>query len=229
MESIAGNALLMGGLIFLGLLFAILIFIAKLYRKAEQGQALVVTGMGGPKVSFSGTMVIPVIQRLEIMDITVKTIMISRTGKEGLICRDNMRADIKVTFFVRVSQTKEDVMTVAQSIGCNRASDPQQMELLFDAKFSEALKAVGKGFNFVDLYTNRKEFKDEILQIIGTDLNGYILDDCAIDYLEQTPLEYLNESNILDSEGIKKIIDLTSKQKMEANLIELGNKDEDGE
>ncbi len=220
MESIAGNALLMGGLILIGVLFAIAIFIAKLYRKAEQGQALVITGMGGPKVSFSGIMVIPVIQQLEVMDITVKTIMISRTGKEGLICRDNMRADIKVTFFVRVSQTKEDVMTVAQSIGCKRASDPQQMELLFDAKFSEALKAVGKGFDFVDLYTNRKEFKDEILQIIGTDLNGYILDDCAIDYLEQTPLEFLNESNILDSEGMKKIIDLTAKQKMEANLIE---------
>ncbi|AHM61698.1 hypothetical protein D770_17230 [Flammeovirgaceae bacterium 311] len=220
MESIAGNALLFYGGIFIFSLFAIAILIARLYRKSEQGQALVVTGMGGPKVSFSGTVVWPVIQRLEIMDITVKTIMISRTGKEGLICRDNMRADIKVTFFVRVSQTKEDVMTVAQSLGCNRASDPQQMELLFDAKFSEALKAVGKRFDFVDLYTNRREFKDEILQIIGTDLNGYILDDCAIDYLEQTPLEYLNESNILDSEGIKKIIDLTSKQKMEANFIE---------
>ena len=220
MESIAGNAFLMGGLILIGLVVAIVIFIAKIYRKAEQGQALVVTGMMGPKVSFSGTTVIPVMQRLEIMDITVKTIMISRTGKEGLICRDNMRADIKVTFFVRVSQTKEDVMTVAQSLGCGRASDPQQMEMLFDAKFSEALKAVGKRFDFVDLYTNRREFKDEILQIIGTDLNGYILDDCAIDYLEQTPLEYLNESNILDSEGIKKIIDLTAKQKMEANLIE---------
>lgn len=220
MESIAGGVGLVGGLFIVFALFAILVLIARLYRKSEQGQALVITGVGGPKVSFSGTLVIPVLQRLEVMDITVKTIMIGRTGKEGLICRDNMRADIKVTFFVRVNQTKEDVMNVAQSIGCDRASDPQQLELLFDAKFSEALKTVGKRFDFVDLYTNRVEFKDEILQIIGTDLNGYILDDCAIDYLEQTPLEYLNESNILDAEGIKKIIDLTAKQKMEANFIE---------
>ncbi|EMR02068.1 flotillin family protein [Cesiribacter andamanensis] len=220
MESIAGNAVLMWGLITIGFLFAIAILIARLYRKAEQGQALVVTGMFGPKVSFSGTLVWPVIQRLEVMDITVKTIMINRTGKEGLICRDNMRADIKVTFFVRVNSNTEDVMQVAQSIGCSRASDHHQLELLFDAKFSEALKAVGKRFQFVDLYTNRQEFKDEILQVIGRDLNGYILDDCAIDYLEQTPLEFLNESNILDAEGIKKIIDLTARQKTEANFIE---------
>jgi len=37
------------------------------------------------------------------MDISVKTIEIARTGREGLICRDNIRADIKVTFFVRVT------------------------------------------------------------------------------------------------------------------------------
>jgi uncharacterized membrane protein YqiK len=199
---------------------AFLIMLARMWHKATQGQALVRTGFGGTKVSFSGSLVVPVIHRMEVMDITVKTIMISRTGKEGLVCKDNMRADIKVTFFVRVNKSIEDVKKVAESIGCNRASDHPQLELLFDAKFSEALKTVGKHFDFVELYNSRDDFKREILQIIGTDLNGYILDDCAIDYLEQTSIDQLNEQNILDSEGIKKIIELTAKQKMEANLIE---------
>jgi uncharacterized membrane protein YqiK len=61
--------------------------------------------------------------RAEVMDISVKTIEIDRRGKEGLICKDNIRADIKVTFFVRVNKTTEDVLKVAQSIGCVRASD----------------------------------------------------------------------------------------------------------
>ncbi|MEM9675775.1 MAG: flotillin family protein [Bacteroidota bacterium] len=209
------------GITIIVFLFAIGVAIIKMYRKASQGQALIVTGgAGGAKVSFSGLLVIPVLHRLEAMDITVKTIMISRTGKDGLICNDNLRADIQVTFFVRVNKTKEDVIHVAQSIGCDRASDPKQLELLFDAKFSEALKTVGKHFEFVELYNSRANFKDKILEEIGTDLNGYILDDCAIDYLEQTPIEYLNADNILDSEGIKKIIDLTSQQKIESNLIE---------
>ena len=164
--------------------------------------------------------VVPVLHKLEIMDITLKTIVISRTGKEGLVCKDNMRADIKVTFFVRVNQTHEDVKQVAQSIGCSRASNQEALELLFDAKFSEALKTVGKQFEFVSLYNSRDEFKREILNIIGTDLNGYVLDDCAIDYLEQTPIESMNENNILDAEGIKKIIDLTSQQKIQANHIQ---------
>ena len=190
------------------------------YKKAKQGEAIVKTGMGGTKVSFSGLIVIPVIHKHELMDITLKLILTSRMGKDGLICKDNLRADIKVAFFVRVNQTAEDVKQVAQAIGCSRASDQKMVEDLFDAKFSEALKTVGKRFDFEDLYNGRDEFKRAILQIIGTDLNGYILDDCAIDYLEQTPLHHLDENNILDSKGIKKITEITAEQKVAANQIQ---------
>ena len=194
--------------------------IAKWYRKAEQGQALVRTGVGGTRVSFNGILKVPVLHRLELMDISLKTIVIARQGKDGLICQDNMRADIKVTFFVRVNKTQDDVVQVAQSIGCARASDKEELENLFDAKFSEALKTVGKQFDFVDLYNKRDDFRQEILNIIGRDLNGYILDDAAIDYLEQTPITLLDEKNILDAEGIKKITDLTAAQKVLSNDIE---------
>ncbi len=112
-------AIIAGSVIFV----AFLIMLARMWHKATQGQALVRTGLGGTQVSFSGSLVVPVIHRMEVMDITVKTIMIARTGKEGLICRDNMRADIKVTFFVRVNKSNEDVKRVAEAIGCSRASN----------------------------------------------------------------------------------------------------------
>jgi uncharacterized membrane protein YqiK len=69
------------------------------------------------------------------------------------------------------------------------------------------------------LYEARREFRTEILNIIGTDLNGYILDDCAIDFLEQTEMKFLSPQNILDSQGIKKITELTAAQNIKANLI----------
>jgi uncharacterized membrane protein YqiK len=161
--------------------------------------------------------VYPIIHRAETMDISVKTIEIDRRGKEGLICKDNIRADIKVTFFVRVNKTQEDVLKVAQAIGCARASDPRTLEELFSAKFSEALKTVGKGLNFEDLYKQRQKFKDDIIDVIGKDLNGFVLDDAAIDYLEQTPIEHLDKDNIMDAEGIKKITDLTVIQNILTN------------
>ncbi len=198
----------------------ILAMLVKCYRKVEQGQALVRNGLGGTKVSFSGIIVIPILHRAELIDISVKRVSIDREGAEGLICQDNMRADIKVAFFVRVNKTEEDVLKVAQSVGCERASHREALQDLFEAKFSEGLKTVGKQFDFVDLYNSREQFKEEILKTIGTDLNGFVLDDAAIDFLEQTSIEMLNPDNILDSEGIKKITKLTSEQKIRSNQVE---------
>lgn len=215
-----GNSMFVIAVIIVIVAIGLIAMIAKWYRKAAQGQAIVKTGIGGTKVSFNGMMVVPVLHRMELMDISLKTILIARNGSDGLVCKDNMRADIKVAFFVRVNKTDEDVIQVAQSVGCARASDLEALNNLFDSKFSEALKTVGKKFDFVDLYNKRDAFREEILNVIGTDLNGYILDDAAIDYLEQTPLAQMDENNILDAEGIKKIIDITSREKVQSNLIE---------
>ena len=199
-----------------GLFVLILMF----YRKVEKGTALVVTGLPKTKVIFNGGTVIPLFNRAELMDISVKRIELDRTGKNGLICKDNMRADIKVAFFVRVNNVEDDVLRVAESIGCDRASSEPEIRALFDAKFSEALKTVGKKFDFTQLYEERDTFRDEMLKVIGTDLNGFVLDDAAIDYLEQTPLESLDPDNILDAEGIKKIHYLTAEQAKLSNNIQ---------
>ena len=190
------------------------------YRKVEKGTALIRTGIGGTKVFFNGGPVIPIANRADLMDISLKRIEVDRTGRNGLICRDNMRADIKVAFFVRVNNAAEDVLRVAESVGCERASSEPEIRALFDAKFSEALKTVGKRFDFTSLYEDRDTFRDEILKVIGTDLNGFVLDDAAIDYLEQTPVEMLDPDNILDAEGIKKITGLTAEQAKLSNHIE---------
>src|SRR5262249_33827323 len=63
------------------------------------------------------------------------------------------------------------------------------------------------------------DFKDRIKKVIGEDLNGYVLDDCAIDYLEQTPIEMLDANNVLDALGIRKITDITSGAAIETNQL----------
>jgi uncharacterized membrane protein YqiK len=208
------------GIIFL-VIFGLALIIMKFYKKVDQGQAMIVNTLKEiPDVTFTGRTVWPVIHKKEIMNISLKTIEIDRRAQDGLICKDNIRADIKVTFFVRVNKTKEDVLKVAQAIGCERASKQSTVEELFSAKFSEALKTVGKKLNFEELYEERDRFRDEIIQVIGKDLNGYVLEDAAIDYLEQTPIGALDENNILDAQGIRKITELTAKQHILTNEFE---------
>jgi uncharacterized membrane protein YqiK len=211
------EAILIAGGVALAVLLILLIAISRLFHKVEQGKALIVSKVRNVHVTFTGAVVLPVLHKAETMDISVKTIHIERTGQEGLICQDNIRADIRLTFFVRVNKTSEDVIKVAQAIGTARASDQATLQELFDAKFSEALKTVGKHLDFVDLYTKRNEFRDRILEVIGTDLNGYSLEDAAIDFLEQTPMSQLDSSNILDAQGIRKITELTAIEHVRTN------------
>ncbi|WP_219462945.1 flotillin family protein [Nonomuraea rhizosphaerae] len=199
------------------IVIGLLVVVSRLFRKVEQGKALIISKVNKVDVTFTGAVVWPVFHKAEIMDISVKTIEIERTGREGLICQDNIRADIKITFFVRVNKTAEDVIKVAQAIGTVRASDEATLQTLFNAKFSEALKTAGKQLDFVDLYTKRDEFRDQIVRLIGTDLNGYSLEDAAIDYLEQTSLQALDKSNILDAQGIRKITELTAIEHVRTN------------
>ncbi len=214
------NTTLIAGIIIIAVASIGLIFwILSMYKKTVQGIVILRTGYGGTKVFFNAGIVIPVIHRMESMDISVKKLEIAREGRAGLICKDNMRADIQVAFFIRVNKSVDDIVNVGQTIGCQRASDIHTLRELFEAKFSEALKTVGKKFEFIELYEARSEFRQEILDIIGTDLNGYVLDDCAIDYLEQTKIENLDKDNILDSEGIKKITELTATQNIKANQV----------
>src|SRR3954464_3744910 len=95
-------------------LFGVLIMVARFYRQVDQGKALIINTMRSePVVTFTGAVVYPIINRAEVMDMSGKIIEIDRRGKEGLICADNIRADINVNFFVRVNKTQEHVLKVA--------------------------------------------------------------------------------------------------------------------
>ncbi len=202
--------------VILSLLALALIFVLCI-RKIQPGKAGIIVGIGGMRVSFDWMLRLPIFQSMEMVDISVKKIEIARKGKDGLVCKDNIRADISVAFYIRVDATKESVQKVAQMLGSERVSDMNQLRELFESKFSEALKTAGKQMEFHELFTERTKFREQIQVTIGKDLDGFILQDVAIDYLEQTPLDQHDPSNVLDAEGIKKITEITQRERVLSN------------
>jgi len=186
-------------------------------RKIQPGRAGVRVGFGGMKVAFDWIYRVPMLQTYHIVDISVKKLEIARKGKDGLVCKDNIRADISVAFYIRVEASEESVRKVAQMLTPERVSDIDQLRELFEAKFSEALKTAGKQMEFHELFTERIKFREQIQDTIGKDLDGFLLQDVAIDYLEQSPLDQHDPNNVLDAEGIKKITQITQRERVIAN------------
>lgn len=174
-------------LVFIGItvMFGLMLAVIKMYKKAEQGQALVKTGIGGMEVSFFGMFVIPVLHNLERLDITVKSYKVSKRNGEFLQTKDDRKLEIEALFYFRVNQTEQDVKQVAQTFGSKDLSNPQFLERNFGHKFEEAILSLVYRSNLGDLLANMDEFKMEILNTIGTDLNGFILDDVAIHHLKE--------------------------------------------
>jgi uncharacterized membrane protein YqiK len=164
------------------------VLVARLYRQVPQGKALILSGPNrAPRVSFTGTVVFPFINHAELIDVTVMSVDLERRGLGAIVCKDGVRADIRVRFLVRVNKTVEDVLKVAQSIGCARASDPQVLQELFTAKFSEALNRAARDFDFEEIGRVPEEFKDKVIEGIGRDLSGFVLDDVALDSVARSP------------------------------------------
>ncbi|NJO91232.1 MAG: hypothetical protein HC831_21400 [Chloroflexia bacterium] len=150
------------------------------------GTAIVRTGSSeGAKVCFDkGIFVIPVIHNSELIDLTMKSFTIDHSGHNAILLDGGLKVDIKIVFYVRIPNNEEDVLRVATTIGCERASKNETIKELFYVKFSEMIKDVA-----ADLGLNSKDktrFKDTLLHTIGQDLNGFVLDDCAIEYLKVT-------------------------------------------
>lgn len=187
--------------------------IATSYRRFAQGQALIVSGLRGePRVALGGAMVYPLLQRAEVLDLSVRKLVIERAGARGLVCHDNIRADVRAAFFLRVGGAAEDVLAVARSVGCERAARQETLEELFAAKFADALASVARQLDFEQLLSERELFRDKVIEVIGRDLGGFVLDGLALEQLEQTPLEALDPRNILDAQGIRKLLEIAAHQ-----------------
>ena len=167
---LADPLLIGGGLFVVGLLIFSAFLAMFCLRKVKAGEAGVRTGFGGIKVTKSYMLRLPFVHRWDIMDIQVKKLEVARKGKDGLICNDNIRADIEVAFYVRVGETDGEIIKVAEMVGCDRASEIDKLKELFEAKFSDALKAAGKQMEFANLYTERTKFRDMVVAQIGDDL-----------------------------------------------------------
>ncbi|MDN3608249.1 peptidase [Vibrio ostreicida] len=223
---ISPSMIFIGSGVGVGLL--ILIFITSRYKKVRgEGDALIVNGLDRTRASLTGTFVWPVLNRHEYMDITRKKISVTRSGRkdqegeeyEGLHCRDNIRADLKVDFYIGVNHEEEDIVRVAKLFTAHDASNLERLKDHFQPKFSEALKTAVKQFEFEELLTNRRAFRDAVVQVIGSEMDGFKIYDVVIDKIDQTALDAHNPNNILDVEGIRKISAITANKNTETNAI----------
>jgi flotillin len=156
-------------------------------KTSKQVQSHVQKGPGGTKFAIGGGVYsIPSFHQLKTEDIVIKNIQIECLGDESLICKDYLKTDVKAAFYIRVKRLAASIAKVDPIIGAANASLIETIKKLFEPKFTAALKKTERKFEFEGLLESSREFRDELLDILRIDLHGFVLEDCAVDYVEKT-------------------------------------------
>jgi len=200
----------------------IVTMITRLYRKASANLAFVRTGMGGAKViKDGGALVIPVVHQIIEVSLETMRLNVERRGPHALITKDNLRVDLSAEFYIKVQANADDILQAARSLG-DRNIQADAVSELVQEKLVSALRTVAATKELVELHAKRDEFASAVQAIVTHDLasNGLTLESVTISSLDQTDPSQLQERNVFDAQGLRKIAEITQRAKVEKNEIE---------
>src|SRR5579859_2790251 len=204
------------------LICAFVMSFLKFYRRTSANMAFVRTGKGGVKiVRDGGSYVFPVIHHVTPVSLETMRLNVERRGPHALITKDNLRVDLSAEFYIKVEANADHILQAARSLG-GKNVQPTGVSELVQEKLVSALRTVAATKDLVELHAKRDEFASAVQEIIQHDLasNGLTLESVTISSLDQTDPTQLQDKNVFDAQGLRKIAEITSKAKVERNQIE---------
>ena len=211
------------GVLGLGIIALIL---TKLYKRATKEVVFIRTGFGGEKVIMDGgALVFPILHETQDINMTTLKLIVSRKNAEALITKDRLRVDINAEFYLRVQSTKEAISMAAQTLGAKTLNERDLLSLM-EGKLVDVLRSTAAGMNMSELHEKRSDFVQQVQQSVAEDLikNGLELEAISLTGLDQTDIQFFNEQNVFDAEGLKKIVEQTELRRKERNDIQQSTK-----
>lgn len=210
------------------LLFAAtMMAVRSFYRVPNADEALVKTGGSKPVVSTGGGLwVIPLFHRVARVSLRAVRIPIERTGTDALPTANKIPAEIRGELIVRVDQSNSDhIILAAQALGSDSGvHDGDQMgkviQAQVDSLVTDALRTAAFKKQYERLNAEKKEFADEVTQLLGEDLAklGLVLVAVTIPSIKQG--EFSTEvGDVFAAEGQRNVAETVAKNRQETNKI----------
>ena len=222
-----------GGIVFPGLIVTLVILLllslfayTRVYVVTPNNEAFVRTGGLFTKkksvILYGGCIVLPGFHQLTRVPLREMSIDVERTGKLAVRTKDYLRADIRVTFYVCINASEEDVLTAAARLSQNGSRiTPEDINEALEKRADDAIRAAAKTKDLAEIDSDKLGFAQEVLNLVGTDLKkvGLTLNNIAIsEILESVTYD---PDNFFDAQGVRlrtEIIQRSIQQKREVEL-----------
>ena len=203
-------------------ILALGLILARLYRRASKELSFVRTGMGGQKVIINGgALVLPILHEVIPVNMNTLRLEVRRANEQALITHDRMRVDVTAEFYVRAKPTADSIANAAQTLGL-KTTRPDELKVLVEGKFVDALRAVAAEMAMEELHEKRVDFVQKVQQVVSEDLlkNGLELESVSLTGLDQTSVQHFNPRNAFDAEGLTRLTQAIESRRKTRNDIE---------
>lgn len=191
-------------------------FLQRYYAKATLDTALVRTGLGGRRVVIDGgCFALPILHQVQRVSMGSVTFPVHRKGRESLLTRDQLRADIEMEFELRVEPTPEGIATAAQVLGMRIARGGDAIREVVAGALINAMQDAAARRNLADIHLDRSGYTSEVTDAVaehGARL-GLAMVSTSLVSVDQSDLSQLNEGNAFNAQGMRRLAEMVAEQR----------------
>ena len=198
-------------------------FLQRYYAKATLDTALVRTGFGGCRVvTDGGCLSLPILHQVQKVSMGALTFSISREGRDAVLTRDQMRADVQFEFELRVAPTKDGISTAAQALGARIARGGETVKDVFAGSLVDAIQQAAATRTLEEIHLDRSGFSGDVAAAIEAQAAklGLTLVSASLIAVDQSDLSQWNENNAFNAQGMRRLAELVADQRKERVRIE---------
>lgn len=168
-----------------------------------------------------GCVVLPGFHELTRVPLRELSIDVERTGKLAVRTQDYLRADMRVTFYVCVSPSQEDVLTAAARLSNDGQITPTDIKNALEKRADDAIRAAAKTKKLAEIDSDKLGFAQEVLNLIEPDLKkvGLTLNNIAISEVEES--DTYDTNNFFDAQGVRLRTETIQKSIQQKREVEL--------
>ena len=169
-----------------------------------------------------GCLSLPILHQIQKVSMGTLSFTTRREGRDALMTKDKMRADVVFEFELRVGPTEKGIATAAQALGQRISRNSDTLSEVLSGSLVDAVQIAAASRTLEEIHLDRAGYSRDVSAEVSEHAQklGLILVSTSLLTVDQSDLSQWSENNAFNAEGMRKLAELVAEQRKERVRIE---------